>query len=73
MTLRWFAAITALALLGLGLLFLPIVRSDPLGGVAWVILALCVILGLIVIGVSSFVIRALVKSRRAIKADEVES
>jgi hypothetical protein len=49
------------------------VRSDPLGGVAWVILALCVILGLIVIGVSSFVIRALVKSRRAIKADEVES
>jgi ABC-type tungstate transport system substrate-binding protein len=70
MTWRWFAAVSALALLALALLFEPFARSDPLGGVGWFFLSVGVILGLIVLGMASFVIRALVRSRRAVRRGE---
>ena len=73
MTWRWFAAVTTLALLALALLFEPLVRSDPLGAVGWFFLSVSVILGLIALGMASFVIRALVRSRRAVRrAEETE-
>ena len=68
MTWRWFAAVTALALLALGFLFEPLVRSDPLGVVGWFFLSVSVILGLLGLGMARFVIRALVRSRRAVRA-----
>jgi hypothetical protein len=70
MTWRWFAAVTALALLALGFLFEPLVRSDPLGVVGWFFLSVSVILGLLGLGMASFVIRALVRSRRAVRRAE---
>jgi hypothetical protein len=73
MTWRWFAAVAALALLALALLFEPAVRSDPLGAFAWFLLSVSVALGLIALGMASFVIRALVRSRRAVRrAEEAE-
>jgi ABC-type tungstate transport system substrate-binding protein len=70
MTWRSFAAVSALALLSLALLFGPAGRSGPLGGVGWLFLSVTVILGLIAFGMASFVIRSLVRSRRAVRRAE---
>jgi hypothetical protein len=58
MTWRWFAAVTALALLSLAFLFGPLVQSDPLGVVGWFVLSLGVILGLVALGIASFFTRS---------------
>jgi RsiW-degrading membrane proteinase PrsW (M82 family) len=65
--LRAYIVVVALAALGLALLFDPALRSDPQGSIAWFTLLGAVVIGLVILGVASFVIRSLVKSRRAVK------
>jgi hypothetical protein len=66
-TLRAYIVAVALAALGIALLFAPVLRSDPQGSIAWFTLVGAVVIGLVILGVASFVIRGLVKSRRAVE------
>jgi heme/copper-type cytochrome/quinol oxidase subunit 2 len=66
MTLRAYIVVVALAALGLALLFDPALR-DPQGSIAWFILLVYVVVGPVILGVASFVIRSLVKSRREVR------
>ena len=53
--------------LGLAFLFDPVLRSDPQGSIAWFTLLGAVVIGLVILGVASVVIRGLVTSRRAVE------
>jgi hypothetical protein len=72
MSLRAFLATTVLAVMALAILFDSFVRSDPLGIVGWFVLVFLVIGGLVILGIASFLGRALVRSTRANRRMERE-